>query len=378
MSLLSYPQHPKARRAPEPRIKREIAAGDAAVQLLAWYDRHRRNLPWRALPGERADPYRVWLSEIMLQQTTVAAVGPYFERFTTRWPDLDALAAAKLDEVLHAWQGLGYYARARNLHACARAIVEKHGGRFPDTEAALRNLPGIGAYTAAAIAAIAFDRPATPVDGNIERVVARLFLVRTPLPDAKPELRRLAAILTPAARPGDFAQAAMDLGATICTPVKPKCVLCPWRDTCRARDAGIAETLPVRKPKAAKPLRRGVAFWAVRADGAALLRRRPPKGLLGGMMEVPSTDWRAERWSLAAARKTAPVKARWRLLPGIVRHSFTHFDLELQILIGAVAPKDCRATVVAAEWVAPSALGAHALPTVMKKVIAFAMDGFPR
>jgi A/G-specific adenine glycosylase len=378
MSLLSYPQHPKARRAVGPRTNTGIAGGDAAVQLLAWYDRHRRSLPWRALPGERSDPYRVWLSEIMLQQTTVAAVGPYFERFIARWPDLGALAAAKLDEVLHAWQGLGYYARARNLHACARALVEKHGGRFPDAEAALRDLPGIGAYTAAAIAAIAFDRPATPVDGNIERVVARYFLVRTPLPDAKPELRRLAATLTPAVRPGDFAQAAMDLGATICTPAKPKCVLCPWRDACRARRAGVAETLPARKPKAAKPLRCGVAFWAVRADGAALLRRRPPQGLLGGMMEVPSTDWRTEQWSLAAARRSAPVKARWRLLPGIVRHSFTHFDLELQILSGAVAPKDCRATSVAGEWVAPSALGTQALPTVMKKVIAFAMEGFPR
>ena len=350
---------------------------DRAARLLAWYDRHRRRLPWRALPGEHADPYRVWLSEIMLQQTTVATVGPYFERFLERWPDIRALAAAPLDDVLHAWQGLGYYARARNLHACARAVVMRHGGRFPETEAALRELPGIGNYTAAAIAAIAFDQPAVPVDGNIERVVARLFLVRTPLPEAKPELRRLAATLAPAARAGDFAQAAMDLGATICTPTKPKCVLCPWREDCAARRAGRAEELPARKPKPAKPLRRGVAFWAVRADGAALLRRRPAEGLLGGMMEVPSTEWRAAAWSVVAARKAAPVKARWRLLPGLVRHSFTHFDLELQILVGAVAAEPGRDETTGI-WVLPEKLTTQALPTVMKKVIAFALGGLPR
>jgi A/G-specific adenine glycosylase len=378
MSLLSSPHRPKTKHASASRAQPGAARDDRTAQLLAWYDRHRRRLPWRALPGEHADPYRVWLSEIMLQQTTVATVGPYFERFLARWPALSALAAAPLDDVLHAWQGLGYYARARNLHACAVEIVAKHGGRFPQTEAGLRELPGIGAYTAAAIAAIAFDQPAMPVDGNIERVVARIFLVRAPLPDAKPELRRLAATLTPPARPGDFAQAAMDLGATICTPLKPKCVLCPWREACRARQAGIAETLPARKPKAAKPLRRGVAFWAVRADGAALLRRRPEKGLLGGMMEVPSTEWRASPGSLAAARKAAPVTARWRLLPGVVRHSFTHFDLELQILVGTVAPKHERAAAAIGAWVAPDALGTQALPTVMKKIIAFALGGFPR
>jgi A/G-specific adenine glycosylase len=377
MSLLSSPHRPKTKRAAASRAKAS-ACDDRAARLLAWYDRHRRRLPWRALPGELTDPYRVWLSEIMLQQTTVATVGPYFERFLARWPALDALAAAPLDDVLHAWQGLGYYARARNLHACARAIVDQHDGRFPETEAGLRDLPGIGAYTAAAIAAIAFDQPATPVDGNIERVVARIFLVRTPLPDAKPELRRLAATLTPPARAGDYAQAAMDLGATICTPLKPKCVLCPWREDCRGRQAGIAETLPARKPKAVKPLRRGVAFWAVRADGAALLRRRPMKGLLGGMMEVPSTEWRTAPWSLAAARKAAPVAARWRLLPGIVRHSFTHFDLELQILVGAVVAKHGRNAAALGKWVAQDALGTQALPTVMKKVIAFAIGGFPR
>jgi A/G-specific adenine glycosylase len=341
---------------------------DRAALLLAWYDRHRRRLPWRALPGEEADPYRVWLSEIMLQQTTVATVGPYFARFLERWPDVEALAVAKLDEVLHAWQGLGYYARARNLHACAQAIVAQHDGKFPASEAALLSLPGVGAYTAAAIAAIAFNQHAAPVDGNIERVIARLYAVTTPLPDAKPELRKRAAALVPKDRPGDFAQAAMDLGATICTPQKPKCVLCPWREECCARTLGIAEDLPARQAKRAKPLRRGVAFWAVRGDGAVLLRKRPAKGLLGGMMEVPSSEWRSGTVDRAAAEKTAPVRARWSALPGIVRHSFTHFDLELMVLTGKT-----RATKAEGVWVQPDALDTQALPTVMKKVIAFAL-----
>ena len=309
----------------------------------------------------------------MLQQTTVATVGPYFERFLARWPTIGALATAPLDDVLHAWQGLGYYARARNLHACAKAVIAEHGGVFPSTELGLLGLPGIGAYTAAVVAAIAFDQQAMPVDGNIERVVARLFRVTTPLPEAKPELRRLAASLMPAARNGDFAQAAMDLGATICTPKKPKCVLCPWREDCRARAEGIAEELPARKPKAAKPMRRGVAFWAVNAEGAVLLRKRPEKGLLGGMMEVPSTEWRTKAWRDAEVLDAAPVKARWRKLSGVVRHSFTHFDLELAILTGRVARKGIA--IDDGIWVAPTALGSQALPTVMKKVIAFATGG---
>ncbi len=356
-------------------MRGDAAAAEPAVRagrLLEWYDRHRRRLPWRAEKGARPDPYRVWLSEIMLQQTTVATVGPYFERFLLRWPDIKALAAAPLDDVLHAWQGLGYYARARNLHACARAVAERHGGVFPESEEALRGLPGIGAYTAAAIAAIAFDQKAMPVDGNIERVTARLFDRRTPLPDVKPELRRLAATLTPAARPGDFAQALMDLGATICTPRKPKCVLCPWQADCAARAAGSAEALPARRPKPLKPKRHGVAFWAARQDGAVLLRRRPAKGLLGGMMEVPSTDWRAAPWTLAEARRAAPVPAQWLLLPGTVRHSFTHFDLELQVLVGTSRSGAAKAAGV---WVQPEGLGAQALPTVMKKIIAFARSG---
>ena len=337
-------------------------------RLLVWYDRHRRVLPWRAPPGVRPDPYRVWLSEIMLQQTTVVAVAPYFTAFLARWPDVAALAAADLDAVLHAWQGLGYYARARNLHACARVIVARHDGGFPTDEAALRALPGIGAYTAAAIAAIAFGHKATAVDGNVERVIARLRAVTTPLPDAKPALHRLAAALTPARRTGDYAQALMDLGATVCTKRRPKCELCPWREPCRARSQAIADTLPARRPKAERPLRRGVAFWAVRGDGAVLLRRRAESGLLGGMMEVPSTTWRVEPWVLTDARKMAPVAARWRKLPGVVRHGFTHFELELVVLVGT-AGRDAGDGI----WVAPDRLGDHALPTLMKKVAAHAL-----
>jgi len=337
-----------------------------AGQLLAWYDRHRRVLPWRAPRGAAPDPYRVWLSEIMLQQTTVAVVGPYFRRFVARWPDLGSLARASLDEVLHAWQGLGYYARARNLHACAQAVAAR-GGRFPADEAGLRELPGIGAYTAAAVAAIAFGARTAAVDGNVERVMARLYAVRTRLPEAKPRLRDLAAALVPAARSGDYAQAAMDLGATVCTPVKPKCGLCPWRAACRAHALGIAEILPRRAPKKAKPQRHGVAFWAVNAKGAVLLRRRPEKGLLGGMMEVPSTAWRATPWSEAEAKRAAPFRARWRRVPGAVRHGFTHFDLELEILAARVNGR--RAPGL---WVAPGRIKDQALPSLMKKVIAAA------
>ena len=342
-----------------------------AADLLAWYDRHRRQLPWRALPGRRADPYCVWLSEVMLQQTTVAAVMGYYERFLARWPDIASLAAADLDEVLHAWQGLGYYARARNLHACARAVVARHGGRFPDTEAELKTLPGIGDYTAAAIAAIAFDRHAAPVDGNVERVMARLFAVTMPLPGAKPDLRRLAASLVPRQRAGDYAQAVMDLGATLCVPRTPRCVLCPWREPCRARHAGIAASLPARRAVAAKPVRFGVAFWTMRRDGAVLLRRRPEKGLLGGMMEVPSTEWRGTRWAEDEARTYAPVPARWRRVPDVVRHTFTHFHLELVVLAGAAR----RGASGDGVWVPIDRLKDHALPSVMKKVIAHAHGG---
>jgi A/G-specific adenine glycosylase len=350
--------------------------------LLAWYDRHRRTLPWRARSGERPDPYRVWLSEIMLQQTTVRAVAPYYARFLARWGDVRALAAAPLEEVLKSWAGLGYYARARNLHACARAVVERHGGVFPASETALRALPGIGDYTAAAVAAIAFNFPASPVDGNVERVIARLFAVTEPLPGSKPELRRRARELTPQRRAGDFAQAMMDLGATICTPKKPACAFCPWKEGCAARARGEADRFPRRIPKREGVLRRGAAFVARRADGHILVRTRPAKGLLGGMSEVPTSDWSAdfeEGDALGAAPRlssTGPSgkrKTSWQRLPGVVRHVFTHFPLELsvyraEIPAGMPAPVGTR-------WIATAGIADEALPSVMRKVVAHALEG---
>lgn len=344
----------------------------AAAALLAWYDRHRRDLPWRARPGERPDPYRVWLSEIMLQQTTVTAVKPYYERFLDRFPSVEALAAAPQEAVMQAWAGLGYYSRARNLHACAQAVVERFGGRFPADEDALRSLPGIGAYTAGAVAAIAFDRPAVAVDGNVERVMTRLHAVEEALPRAKPRIRALTEVLVPADRPGDFAQALMDLGATICTPKRPACVLCPWAAPCRARAEGTAGTFPRKERKTEGQLRRGAAFVALRADGAVLLRTRPPKGLLGGMAEVPGSAWSAD-FDAAAAAAQAPLPGDWRALPGVVRHVFTHFPLELTVLVARVplataAPAPMR-------WVPGDALAGEALPNVMRKVLAHALAG---
>ena len=354
-------------------MKEPAIHGSPAEALLAWYDRHRRDLPWRAPPGARPDPYRVWLSEIMLQQTTVAAVDGYFRRFVARWPTLAALAEAELDQVLHAWQGLGYYARARNLHKCARVLIADHGGRFPESEEGLRGLPGIGAYTAAAIAAIAFDRRATAVDGNVERVVARLFAVEEPLPGAKPALYRLAAGLTPDRRPGDYAQAVMDLGATVCTPKSPGCGRCPLAWDCTALAAGIAADLPRRASKPVRPTRYGTAFWTVRPDGAVLLRRRAESGLLGGMMEIPSTDWTEEPSPDAEALAQAPSEADWRALSGRVRHTFTHFHLELEVMAAGVGERWREARGV---WVPVERLGEHALPSVMKKVVRQALS-FP-
>ncbi len=338
-------------------------------RLLAWYDRHRRTLPWRAPAGERTAPYLVWLSEIMLQQTTVATVGDYYRRFVERWPTVEALAAAPLDEVLSAWAGLGYYARARNLHACAQAVSERHGGRFPEDEAGLRSLPGIGPYTAAAIRAIAFDHKASAVDGNVERVIARLEAIETPLPDAKIEITARAAERVPDRRAGDYAQAMMDLGATVCTPRKPLCVICPLSRHCLAAKRGIAEALPRRSPKALKPTRRGLAFVLARKDGAVLLRKRPPKGLLGGMDEVPSSPWREGKFSPADALAEAPLPAKWTLLDGLVRHTFTHFHLELSVA-RATATTDRLATLLpGSAWCTLDLLDDRALPTVMRKVI---------
>ncbi|HXV25271.1 MAG TPA: A/G-specific adenine glycosylase [Alphaproteobacteria bacterium] len=344
-----------------------------AARLLAWYDRNRRWLPWRAAPGERADPYRVWLSEIMLQQTTVPAVTPYFLRFLARWPSLEALASAPLEEVLTEWAGLGYYARARNLHRCARTIVENHAGRFPDSAAELAQLPGIGPYTAGAISAIAFNRAEAALDGNAERVLARLYNLRRPISHAKAELRAKAEVLIPTTRPGDFAQALMDLGAMVCTPLKPHCMVCPWQQNCAARRAGAPESVPVKSARAAKPLRHGVAFWAIGKDGAVLLRRRAERGLLGGMAEVPSTEWRAEAWTIEEALRLAPFDAEWRLLAGRVRHVFTHFRLELTVL-AAQAPAGALPGA-GYYWCPLDRLGEEPLPSLMRKVIEHGLAG---
>jgi A/G-specific adenine glycosylase len=352
--------------------RRKKANAPEAADLLAWYDRHRRVLPWRARRGVRADPYAVWLSEIMLQQTTVKTVEPYYARFLAHWPTVAALGRATLDDVLREWAGLGYYARARNLHACARAVIRQHGGEFPQTLEGLHALPGIGDYTAAAIAAIAFDVAAVPVDGNVERVVSRLFAVEDELPAAKIEIKHMVASLLPPHRSGDFAQALMDLGATICSPKRPACSLCPWNESCLALERGDQETFPRKAPKREGKLRRGAAFVAVRADGRMLLRARPEKGLLGAMTEVPGSDWTHD-FDLADAPRAAPqLKAKWRKLPGVVRHAFTHFPLELSVFLAQVpratpAPKGAR-------WVKLADLPSEALPSVMRKVIAHALD----
>jgi A/G-specific adenine glycosylase len=363
----------------KPRLRRaghSGTEGGPAGALLTWYDGARRILPWRAAPGSEADPYGVWLSEIMLQQTTVKAVIPYYAEFLRRWPSVETLAAASLDEVLAAWAGLGYYSRARNLHRCARAVVEDHCGRFPASEQALRELPGVGPYTAAAIAAIAFGATATPVDGNVERVVARLHAVTEPLPAAKPELRRLAQALTPAERAGDHAQAMMDLGATICTPKRPSCLVCPLAGFCAGRAQGIAAQLPMRSAKPERPLRRAIAFVALRRDGHVLLRRRPDEGLLGGMLEVPSTAWIDTLPPPDEALQAVPVRGDWRAVPGVVTHTFTHFQLDA-LVYRAVVPVRASLTSWAAaprcRWVARRDLDDAALPSVMRKLIAHAL-----
>ncbi len=311
--------------------------------LLSWYDGHARDLPWRTGPargrsGLRSDPYRVWLSEVMLQQTTVPHAAPYFLKFTARWPTVSDLAAAPDDEVMAAWAGLGYYARARNLLACARAVANDHGGVFPDTEAALRALPGLGPYTAAAVAAIAFNEATNVVDGNVERVMARLFAVETPLPAAKPELKALAAALVRDERPGDWAQALMDLGATVCRPKSPLCDRCPLTGACAGLAAGAPETYPRKTAKAVRPHRHGVAYILTRGDEVALVRR-PPKGLLGGMLALPTSDWRDAPWSDAEARAAAPMQADWRGA-GEIGHVFTHFSLTLRLLRAEGATDD--------------------------------------
>lgn len=377
------------------KVPRAMTSKSCSKALLAWYDVHRRVLPWRAPPGEAADPYHVWLSEIMLQQTTVQAVADYYLKFLKRWPTVEKLAAAPLDDVLAAWAGLGYYARARNLHKAARVVASDLGGHFPDTVVELKKLPGVGGYTAGAIAAIAFDRPEAAMDANAERVVARLFAFGEALPGGKPKLRKLGQSLVPQKRAGDFAQALMDLGSAICTVKRPACPRCPLEKMCDGRD--IAETLPAKSPKALRPLKRGAAFVVRDAEGAVLLVKRPEKGLLAQMLEPPLGPWTADFPSRDEAMRQAPFKAAWKKLPGIVRHGFTHFELEVEVWFAEVkqqchprptslseaktgrgrGPRSLNSAdagdLAPVYWVEIDNLGSVALPTVMRKIIAQAI-----
>ena len=342
-------------------------AEPTVAAALAWYDAHRRILPWRAASGEKADPYRVWLSEIMLQQTTVTAVIPYFSAFLERWPDVAALAGAREGEVMQAWAGLGYYSRARNLFACAKIVAGTFGGRFPETEEGLLALPGIGPYTAAAIAAIAFGQRAAAIDGNVLRLGARLFAIKTPLPAARAQIKARVEVLVPATRPGDFAQALMDLGALICTPKRPACETCPLSVSCLAFASGTAAELPCRNARPKRPLRQGAVFYVRRKDGSVLVRTRPDKGLLGGMTEFPGSPWEI-RGDEVCWLSEAPLKAKFRKLDDVVEQVFTHFALRLSVYVADVAertsaPEDCR-------WTKADELGKEAFPGVMRKVLA--------
>jgi A/G-specific adenine glycosylase len=341
-----------------------------AHRLLAWWDANRRDLPWRAAPGETPDPYRVWLSEVLLQQTTAAAAAPYYARFLQRWPRVEALAAASLDEVIEAFAGLGYYARARNLHACAQEIARR-GGQFPGTEAALRALPGVGAYTAAAVAAIAFGEPAAAIDGNVARIIARLAALPTPWPQARAAIAAATAALVPADRPGDFAQALMDLGAMVCRPRNPDCAACPLRADCAAALAGEPESYPRRAAAKARPVRFGAAYFAFRRDGAFLARRRPPSGLLGATLELPGPPWRTA--DDGGANQAPPFVARWRRLPGEVEQVFTHFALRLAVYVAEVetAPDEASALF----WVAKRDAERAGFSSVMLKAIVHARGG---
>jgi A/G-specific adenine glycosylase len=360
-------------------------------RLLAWFDRQGRALPWREGRGARSgrgesfgarvtpvgvpshddsparpDVYRVWLSEIMLQQTTVATVAPYYARFLARWPTVAALAAAPLDDVLHAWQGLGYYARARNLHRAAREVAGPLGGKFPRDEAGLARLPGVGPYTAAAVAAIAYGERTVPVDGNVARVIARLHGLRVRLPEGRAAIAARALAMLPLKRSGDFAEALMDLGATVCTARNPRCGECPWDDACRAHASGNPESFPPKKKKPARPTRHAVVFWAGDGRGRVLVRRRPEKGLLGGMMEFPSTPWRATPWSAVEATRHAPAKGNWQSVnSGAFAHAFSHFTLKGKIVRARVAGGDVEGLT----WWPIAELDRLALPSVMKKVV---------
>ncbi len=346
----------------------EAKRNEIVERTLEWWDRNRRDLLWRAAPGETPDPYHVWLSEVLLQQTTAQAAIPYFQTFVEKWPTVEGLAAAPGDAVIAAFAGLGYYSRARNLHACAKEIARR-GGRFPSTEAELRALPGVGEYTAAAIAAIAFGRQAAPVDGNVSRILARLLALEQPIGEAKKEIAAAARALAPTRRPGDFAQALMDIGATICRPRNPVCAACPLSQDCAARQSGAPQAFPRRAAAEPKPRRAGAVFFARRTDGAFLARRRPPHGLLASTVELPGTAWTGggpgQDWRL-----DAPITARWRRLPGAVEQAFTHFALELTVYAAAFdggAPKGYF-------WVAPGAVGDAGLSNVMRKAVAHAIE----
>jgi A/G-specific adenine glycosylase len=337
------------------------------VRTLAWWDRCRRTLPWRAEPGETPDPYRVWLSEVLLQQTTAQAAAPYFRAFTAKWPRVEDLAAAPVEDVMSAFAGLGYYSRARNLHACAKEVARR-GGTFPSEEAELRALPGVGAYTAAAVAAIAFGRQTAPVDGNIARILARLLALEKPIARARRELAVAARALAPSRRPGDFAQALMDIGATLCRPRNPDCGACPLAYDCAAFRAGDPEAYPRRVEVKARPRRQGAVFFARRSDGAFLARRRPPHGLLASTIELPGTAWTSNGPDDCLAA-VAPVVAAWRRLPGEVEQVFTHFALSLTVYAAQFdggAPTDCF-------WVAPDTVGGTGFSSMMRKAVEHAL-----
>jgi A/G-specific adenine glycosylase len=341
-----------------------LAPSSLAAKTLRWFDANARVLPWRARPGERPDPYRVWLSEILLQQTTTAGAAPYYLEFLRRWPNVKALAAAPMEEVMSAFAGLGYYSRARNLHACAKAVAAA-GGAFPADEGGLLALPGIGPYTAAAVAAIAFDRPATPIDGNIARIVSRLAGFAEPIAANRPAIADYAKTLTPARRAGDFAQALMDIGATICRPRAPACLACPLREGCRAAASGDPEAFPGRSVKKPRPEKVGAAFFAARPNGAFLARRRPPRGLLGGTMELPGGAWRVGELCEVGAEE-APFAAEWVRLAEPVEHVFTHFSLRLAVFCAA-APEAVAPEGMA--FVAPDEIDGAGFSGLMRKAV---------
>jgi len=333
--------------------------------LLVWYDNNKRQLPWRSDSQQNINPYHVWLSEVMLQQTIVTTVKPYFNLFLEKWPTINDLANADLDSVLHAWQGLGYYARARNLHKCAKYVTSYWNGKFPQSEKELLTLPGVGVYTAAAIIAIAYNQPSAPIDGNIRRVMSRVLLIDTLLPESTEVMKKFLLKTLVNDRVGDFVQAMMDLGATICKPKNPRCNLCPWKLKCDAFNLSLWEQYPSKVEKKPKKTRFGVVFWLVRGDGAVLIRRRKEKGLLGGMAELPSTDWRENEWTRREVSKLGPIDLEWRELEGIVTHTFSHFYLQLRLVHGIVGENSFLSGV----WVNPKNFDDYAFPSVIKKVL---------